>query len=691
MELRDYQRDLADRGKRSLRNGERPVLVLPTGAGKTEVAIALVRESGYKRVSFVTPNKHLVGQTAERFEKAMIPAMSGWRPGMAQGDGVVMVTTMPAFINRREKGLVDESGLVVVDEAHHYSGLLRKARSEDDWRFVRELERAGRFDMLGFNGDGGAVGWYTTGKWTGALMGLNAVAGLTATPWRLGKMDRMLGYPWTELIVGPDYGELRDRGEGWLAGYRLGAAEVQDGIKRVRKDRSGMSGDGDNVDAAKTWEQADEKLRLAWTEGAVDCWRREAGGRLTVCFALGVEHANAVADAFNGRGIGAAVVTGDTDNAERREVLERFRAGVVRVLVNVGVFREGFDCPEAAVLLCLRPTGSLTLWRQMLGRVLRWKADGSSALILDLTDNRHELELEGIPYLPDAVVEWDLIEREVKGAGECGEKKCDNGHPNHPAARECVWEGCDCVFGGGCPRCREWQYTGHYREAERDYRLLQRHFGGVAAWDGRCGLCVTAEWVWMEAERSKVRGMIDLREAELREAEAAEGRRLDWLEGEWAGREREMGRVGMWRRRVEALHWPSWSGASTGNGFNAMLAGGRIWVGTMNRRRVVKVDIEHGSKYVAAGNRERLELARQRVESALSLALGRMSFDEFMDGRWGDYLPERNFAALNFAEWLMGKVCERCGVRRHLGSFRMCMSCQRARRGGIGERLPAEY
>lgn len=677
MELRDYQRELVELGLGSLRNGERPVLALPTGAGKTEVAIALVRESGYRQVSFVTPNKHLVGQTAERFEGAGIRAVSNWKPGMSQVEGAVMVCTMPSFINRRAKGLVCESGLVVVDEGHHYSGLLRKARSEDDWEMVKSLEESGRYDLLGFNGEGKAVGWYRTGKWTAALLGLPSLVGLTATPWRLGKHDRMLGYPWTELICGPDYGELRDGG--WLADYRLGAALVQDGIKRVRNERMGMSGDGDNVDTAKTWEQADEKLRLAWTEGAVDVWEREAEGRLTVCFALGVDHAGAVSDAFNGRGIRAEVVTGDTDNAERREVLERFNAGEVRVLVNVGVFREGFDCQEASVLLCLRPTGSLTLWRQMLGRVLRPKRDGSKALILDLTDNRYELENEGIPYLPDSVVEWDLMEREVKGAGECGEKMCDNGHPNHPAARACVWDGCECVFGGECPRCREWQYTGHYRGAEQDYRLLQRHFGGGMRWDGRCGLCVAAEWVWMEAERALVRGMIDQIEAREREKAAAEQERLEWLEGEWAGIERVMGRRLEWRRRVDALHWPSWSGAKTGNGFNAMLAGGRIWVGTMNRRRVVKVDIEHGRKYVAEGSRGRLEQARERVESALGLALRRMSFDEFMDGDWGDYLPDRNFAALNFAEWVTGVLCGSCGVRRHLVSFRRCVSCQRGR------------
>ena len=245
--------------------------------------------------------------------------------------------------------------------------------------------------------------------------------GLSATPWRLKLTDKMRGYPWTEIIAGPPTLSLIE--SGWLADYQLRGLDVQHRIQRLKARRGVAAGWQDGVDAPAVWNKADDRLQLAWTDGAVAHWQANADNRPTVCFALSVAHADAVRGAFAAAGVSAEVVTGDTPPLERGQILDRFAAGETLVLVNVNVFREGFDCPAAAVLLCLRPTDSLVLWRQMVGRVMRPKPDGGKAVILDLTDNPAVFHREKMPYLPITPYAWSLEPRKIGLPGPAPEKE----------------------------------------------------------------------------------------------------------------------------------------------------------------------------------------------------------------------------------------------------------------------------
>ena len=82
-------------------------------------------------------------------------------------------------------------------------------------------------------------------------------------------------------------------------------------------------------------------------------------------------------------------MSGETDSAVRRSVVEQFRSGEVTVLVNYGVFREGFDAPRTRAIVVARPVYSPNLYFQMIGRGLRGKLNGGSerCLILDVEDN----------------------------------------------------------------------------------------------------------------------------------------------------------------------------------------------------------------------------------------------------------------------------------------------------------------
>ena len=109
----------------------------------------------------------------------------------------------------------------------------------------------------------------------------------------------------------------------------------------------------------------------------------------TLVFATSVEHAQTVAALLNKRGVRSRAVSGETETATRRHVVEEFRGGEVRALVNYGVFREGFDAPKTRAIIVARPVYSPNLYFQMIGRGLRGPLNGGDdrCLILNVRDN----------------------------------------------------------------------------------------------------------------------------------------------------------------------------------------------------------------------------------------------------------------------------------------------------------------
>ena len=106
-------------------------------------------------------------------------------------------------------------------------------------------------------------------------------------------------------------------------------------------------------------------------------------------FATSVEHAQTVSALLNARCIRSRAVTRATNRATRRRVVEDFRRGKIKALVNYNVFREGFDAPNTRVIIVARPAYSPSLYFQMIGRGLRGVKNGGNdrCLILNVQDN----------------------------------------------------------------------------------------------------------------------------------------------------------------------------------------------------------------------------------------------------------------------------------------------------------------
>jgi superfamily II DNA or RNA helicase len=208
------------------------------------------------------------------------------------------------------------------------------------------------------------------------------VLGLTATPCR--GDGRGLGNAFDVLIEAASVGDLVE--QKYLVPTVVYAP--------VRPDLTGIQVKrGDYVE-----EQLAARMNTAQLVGdIVEHWHRLAGPRRTVVFATGVGHSRHIRDEFRRAGVLAEHLDGSTPTDERDRILAQLAAGQIDVVTNAMVLTEGWDSPSVSCLVLARPTKSLGLYRQMVGRVLRPAPGKTDALILDHADPCTSMACPKIP------------------------------------------------------------------------------------------------------------------------------------------------------------------------------------------------------------------------------------------------------------------------------------------------------
>jgi superfamily II DNA or RNA helicase len=177
---------------------------------------------------------------------------------------------------------------------------------------------------------------------------------------------------------------------------------------------------------------------------AVDNWLRLASDRHTIVFAVDIAHAEMLAHRFKAVGVSAAALHTRLDMEERDEVNRLFKSQAVQVLVNVGIASYGYDAPSVNCIQICRPTKSIVLHLQMIGRGMRPKPDGSECMVLDHAGNVDALGMA------DDLFRWRLDEG--KKACENWSRKEESGEPD-PTVHTC--EECGYLFSQRrvCPKC----------------------------------------------------------------------------------------------------------------------------------------------------------------------------------------------------------------------------------------------
>lgn len=372
MKLRPYQKKWLQR----IRKAPGRVLVVgPTGAGKTVVAVSLIGEARLKRkrVLFLAHRTELVNQCVSRLRDAGIEDV-----GVIQADTTpdpgqpVQVASVQTLARRPE--LMTGYDVVIIDEAHH--------ATSPTYRKILDVN------------DGAKV------------------YGLTATPRRLD------GKPLSDLFDSVAQSEPVSKL------IEIGALNHP----RV------FSVSADLVDIkTRGGDYAREDLSRAFNTNqllgdAVAHWERFAEGRPTVVYSVDVAHAEATVARFRAAGHRAQLITGETPGDERATILRGLNTGDVQIVVNVEVLTEGWDCPDVSCAVILRPTMSETLAFQMAGRAMRRNPKWPHAIILDHAGNYilHGLPSEDRDY-SDVLTEGQVSQRRhgdnaarSKSCPECG-------------------------------------------------------------------------------------------------------------------------------------------------------------------------------------------------------------------------------------------------------------------------------
>ncbi len=340
MRLRPYQEQAVASLRSSLARLMRVMLYSPTGSGKTEIGIAIVKAvlAKGKRVIFLANRIHLVEQASRRFYA------SGIAHGIVQA-GNTRDTHEPVLIGSIDtvarRGFPD-CDLILIDEAHAVAG-------SKNFRDV-VFRNSGRH-----------------------------IIGLSATPFSigLGKKYSELGGGalFEDLIVAAHIGELIEQGFLVDADFYTPAEPDLSGVKTKR------NGYGEDDYADADLGRAVDKPQLVGD--IVTHWFKLAKDTPTVVFATNIAHSKHIVEQFRAAGVTAEHIDCYTSDDERKAILARIASCETTVISNVGILAEGWDFPACRTLILARPTKSRIRYLQMVGRVLRTFPGKDRALVLD--------------------------------------------------------------------------------------------------------------------------------------------------------------------------------------------------------------------------------------------------------------------------------------------------------------------
>jgi DNA repair protein RadD len=333
---RQYQDDAVQNARKALGKVQRALINAPTGAGKTVIASTIIKSAVKKGscILFLAHRRELVNQCSAKLDDFGVVNHGVIMRGHFKArnkHAPVQVASIQTLIRRE----LPPADLIVIDECHR-----AVAKS-----YLDVLSNYPKAKVLGLT----ATPERTDGKGLDSLF--EDIITVASTPWLIEQ----------GFLVKPDV---------WVSPTGVDPSKI---VKR-------KTGDYTQEEMARI-EQAMDTPTLCGD--IVRHYRKHAEGRPAVVFAMGIQHSLHLTEAFQAEGIATAHVDGETPVKVRDDTIRDWKAGKIQVVCNVGVFVEGFDFPELYCCILARPTKSVTIYLQAVGRVMRPAPGKTRCIVLD--------------------------------------------------------------------------------------------------------------------------------------------------------------------------------------------------------------------------------------------------------------------------------------------------------------------
>ncbi len=346
--LRDYQTAMVDAVLAASPQHPRQYAVLPTGCGKTRAGAAILAHfhAAGRRSLWIVHTRELVHQAAEVIAGLIPTASVGIVMATSdETDADIVVASVQTLRSQNRSAAVLNGrspldGVCIVDECHHVT---------------------------------------SKNSYAGIIEDLSIpVVGITATPFRADSEEMQSVLP--HCAYERSIMDMIDGG--WLCNLNYRPVPITDldltDAKLVRK-----LGDRDFADSYLAPKVQSAQVVNELIAGTAQTIKDR--GAPALVFATNVAHAQQLAAAYARAGISSGVVYGDQDRAVREQTLDDWRERRIQLVTNVAVLTEGFDFPDIGTLIIARPTTSVALYTQMVGRGTRIAQGKNECMILDMT------------------------------------------------------------------------------------------------------------------------------------------------------------------------------------------------------------------------------------------------------------------------------------------------------------------
>lgn len=353
-ELEDYEdnslRDYQIENKRNIYklwcNNRSVMLQMPTGTGKTRLFVSVVNdiqnwaEKHFRRINILllAHRKELISQISHNVGVTYkIPHGLIFGPNEENFNYSVQIGSVQTLINRIDRWESMKFDVIIIDEAHH-------VKADSYVNIISTFPNA-------------------------------KVLGVTATPYRLNGVG--FHPEFEELIISPSVSTFIKNG--YLCDYDYYSIKPDSTLNKQIASIEKFALDGDYLDSSLMEIMDTQTIRA----NIVNTYLKYAAGLKGIVYTINKAHNSHVCERFLNAGVRAAAIDSSTPSKLRDEIVEKFKKGKIDVLCNVNIFSEGFDCPDVEFIQLARPTKSLSMFLQQVGRGLRISQGKEKVIFLD--------------------------------------------------------------------------------------------------------------------------------------------------------------------------------------------------------------------------------------------------------------------------------------------------------------------